>query len=167
MLSSKAKLLLLIFWSYISLKNETFFGRTNTKYRALLDAKNNTYTCQNDTVNLKWRFSSPLRLIPLFFSSVWRPFQGKKLFFHGITSRPAPQFLKCREVPSCAAQPSSLPDAPCYAARMMYPDELVAGGGYVKVRLFLVNEECVRYPDVFDELRADGQCFHTRPLDEC
>jgi hypothetical protein len=35
---------------------------------------------------------------------------------------------------------------------MVYPDELVAGGRYMEVRLFLVDEERVGHPNVFDEL---------------
>lgn len=47
---------------------------------------------------------------------------------------------------------------------MVDADELVAGGSYVEVRLLLVYEERVRYPDVFDKLRPHGQRFHSRPF---
>lgn len=59
-----------------------------------------------------------------------------------------------------------LPDTPRYASRMVYPYKFVAGGRYVKIRLFFVDEECVGHPNVLDELRADGQCFHARPFCE-
>lgn len=35
--------------------------------------------------------------------------------------------------------------------------ELVAGGCDVKVRLLLINEECVGHPDVLDKLRANAE----------
>lgn len=47
---------------------------------------------------------------------------------------------------------------------MVYPYEFVAGGRYVKIRLFFVDEERVRHPDVFYELRSHGQRFHPRPF---
>lgn len=47
-----------------------------------------------------------------------------------------------------------LPNTPSYASRMMYPDEFITRGGYVKIRLFLVHEERVGHPNVFDELRS-------------
>lgn len=46
----------------------------------------------------------------------------------------------------------------------MYPYEFVAGGSYVEIRLFLVDEERIGYPNVFDELRSHGQRFHSRPF---
>lgn len=45
----------------------------------------------------------------------------------------------------------------------MNTNELVAGGGDVKVRLLLVDEEGVGHPDVLDELRADAQRLDARP----
>lgn len=48
------------------------------------------------------------------------------------------------------------------ASRVMNTNELVAGGSDVKVRLLLVDEEGVRYPDVLDELRADAQRLDAR-----
>lgn len=49
---------------------------------------------------------------------------------------------------------------------MVYPDEFIAGGRYVEVRLFLIDEERVGYPDVLDELRSHGQGLDARPLGE-
>jgi len=49
---------------------------------------------------------------------------------------------------------------------MVYPDEFVAGGRYVEVRLFLVDEERVGHPNVFYELRSHGQCFNARSFGE-
>lgn len=49
---------------------------------------------------------------------------------------------------------------------MVYPNELIASGGDVEVRLFLVDEERVRHPDVLDELRADAQRFDPRAFPE-
>jgi len=57
-----------------------------------------------------------------------------------------------------------LPNTARYAAGMVYPYEFVAGGGYVKIRLFLVDEERVGHPNVLDELRTHGQRFHSRPF---
>lgn len=37
------------------------------------------------------------------------------------------------------------------ASRMVNANELVAGGSDVKVRLLLVDEECVGYPNILDE----------------
>lgn len=45
----------------------------------------------------------------------------------------------------------------------MNTNELVAGGGDVKVRLLLVDEEGVGHPDVLDELRADAQRLDAHP----
>lgn len=44
------------------------------------------------------------------------------------------------------------PNTPRDGARMVYSDELVAGGCNVKVGLFLIDEERVRHPYVLDEL---------------
>lgn len=49
---------------------------------------------------------------------------------------------------------------------MVYPDEFVAGGRYVEVRLFLIDEERVGHPNVLDELRSHGQCLDARPFGE-
>lgn len=57
-----------------------------------------------------------------------------------------------------------LPYTPGDAARVVDAYELVAGGSYVEVRLLLVYEERVRYPDVFDKLRPHGQRLYSRPL---
>lgn len=46
--------------------------------------------------------------------------------------------------------------------RMVHANELVAGGSDVKVRLLLVHEEGVRYPDILDELGTDAQRLDTR-----
>lgn len=35
---------------------------------------------------------------------------------------------------------------------MVYSDKLIGCGGYMKIRLLLIDEERVRYPDVLDEL---------------
>lgn len=48
----------------------------------------------------------------------------------------------------------------------MDANELVAGGGYVKVRLLLVDEESIRYPDILDEFRADAKYLDSFPLFE-
>lgn len=48
----------------------------------------------------------------------------------------------------------------------MDANELVAGGGYVKVRLLLVDEEGVRHPDVLDEFRADAKYLDSFSLFE-
>ena len=47
---------------------------------------------------------------------------------------------------------------------MVYPNELIACGGDVEVRLFLVDEERVGHPNILDELRPDGQRFNAGPL---
>lgn len=47
---------------------------------------------------------------------------------------------------------------------MVNPDELVAGGSDVEVRLLLVYEERVWHPNVFYKLRPDGQRFDPRSL---
>ena len=44
----------------------------------------------------------------------------------------------------------------------MNTNELVAGGSNMKVRLLLVDEERVGYPDVLDELGADAQRLDPR-----
>lgn len=44
----------------------------------------------------------------------------------------------------------------------MNTNELVAGGSDVKVRLLLVDEECVGYPNVLDEFRADAERLDAR-----
>lgn len=49
---------------------------------------------------------------------------------------------------------------------MVYSNEFVRSGSYMEVRLFLVNEERVRYPDVLDELGADGERLDAGPLAE-
>lgn len=49
---------------------------------------------------------------------------------------------------------------------MVYSNELVAGGCDVKVRLLLVDEKGVGYPDVTYELRADAQRLDARPFFE-
>lgn len=54
-----------------------------------------------------------------------------------------------------------LPNTPRYAPRMVYPYKFVAGGRYVKIRLFLVDEERVGHPNVFDEFRSHRQRFHS------
>lgn len=48
------------------------------------------------------------------------------------------------------------------ASGVMNTNELVAGGGDVKVRLLLVDEEGVGHPDVLDELRSDAQRLDAR-----
>lgn len=58
------------------------------------------------------------------------------------------------------------PYAPSDATWVMNANELVAGGGYVKVRLLLVDEEGVRYPDILDEFRADAEYLDSFPLFE-
>lgn len=52
------------------------------------------------------------------------------------------------------------PHAASDAAGVVNTYELVAGGRTVEVRLFLIHEERVRYPDVLDKLRPHGQCLH-------
>lgn len=42
---------------------------------------------------------------------------------------------------------------------MVDANELVAGGGDVKIRLLFINEKRVRDPYVLNELRADGERF--------
>lgn len=59
-----------------------------------------------------------------------------------------------------------IPNTPSDAARVVDPDEFVAGGRYVEVRLFLVHEERVRHPDVLDELRTHRQRLDPRPFGE-
>lgn len=46
----------------------------------------------------------------------------------------------------------------------MNANELVAGGSDVKVRLLLVDEEGVGYPNILDEFRADAERLDARPL---
>ena len=46
------------------------------------------------------------------------------------------------------------PYTSCYAACVLNAKELITGGGDVKIRLLLVDEECVWHPNVFDKLRA-------------
>lgn len=48
------------------------------------------------------------------------------------------------------------------AARVVNANELVAGGSDVKVRLLLVDEEGVGYPNVLDEFWADAERLDTR-----
>lgn len=45
---------------------------------------------------------------------------------------------------------------------MVNANELVAGGSDVKVRLLLVDEEGIGYPNVLDEFRADAERLDTR-----
>lgn len=45
--------------------------------------------------------------------------------------------------------------------------ELVAGGSDVEVRLFLVDEEGVGYPNILDEFRADAQRLDACTRLEC
>lgn len=47
---------------------------------------------------------------------------------------------------------------------MVDANELVAGGSDVKVRLLLVDEEGVGYPDVLDEFGADAERLDARAL---
>lgn len=49
---------------------------------------------------------------------------------------------------------------------MMYTDEFVRRSGYMEVRLFFVNEESIRHPDVLDELGSNGKSFHSWSLAE-
>lgn len=46
----------------------------------------------------------------------------------------------------------------------MNTNELVAGGSNMKVRLFFVDEESVRYPYVLDELRTNAERLDARSL---
>lgn len=50
------------------------------------------------------------------------------------------------------------------ASRVMNANELVAGGSDVKVRLLLVDEEGVGYPNVLDEFGADTERLDARSL---
>lgn len=50
------------------------------------------------------------------------------------------------------------------ASRVMNANELVAGGSDVKVRLLLVDEEGVGYPDILDEFGADAERLDARSL---
>lgn len=59
---------------------------------------------------------------------------------------------------------SYLPYATRDASRVMNTNELVAGGSDVKVRLLLVDEEGVGYPNILDEFRADAERLDARPL---
>lgn len=71
--------------------------------------------------------------------------------------------LECREITSQVGRlysPYATRDAP----RMVDANELVAGGSDVKVRLLLVDEEGVGYPDVLDEFRADAERLDARAL---
>lgn len=45
---------------------------------------------------------------------------------------------------------------------MVYTNELVAGGGNVKVRLLLIYEESIRYPNIFNEFRAHAERLNAR-----
>ena len=45
---------------------------------------------------------------------------------------------------------------------MVNANELVAGGSDVKVRLLLVDEEGVGYPNVLDEFRTDAERLDAR-----
>lgn len=49
---------------------------------------------------------------------------------------------------------------------MVNTDELIAGGGDVEVRLFLIDEEGVRHPDILDKLGPDAQRLDARPFSE-
>lgn len=55
-----------------------------------------------------------------------------------------------------------LPHAASDGAAVVYANELVTGGGHVKIRLLLIDEERVRHPDVPDKLWADAQRFDAR-----
>lgn len=46
----------------------------------------------------------------------------------------------------------------------MDANELVAGGGDMEIRLLLVDEKCVRDPDVLDELGSHAQRLHALAL---
>lgn len=61
---------------------------------------------------------------------------------------------------------NSLPNTPSNASRVVYPDKFVACGRYVKIRLFLVNEECIGHPYVLDELRPHRQSLDAWPFGE-
>lgn len=43
----------------------------------------------------------------------------------------------------------------------MYAYEFVWCRRYMKVWLFLIDEECIGYPDVFNEFRPDGEGLYT------
>lgn len=45
---------------------------------------------------------------------------------------------------------------------MVNANELVAGGSDVKIRLLLVDEKGVGYPNVLDEFRTDAERFDAR-----
>lgn len=59
------------------------------------------------------------------------------------------------------------PYTSCYTPRVVYPNELVAGGGNVEVRLLLIDEERIWHPDVFDKLRANAERLDAGPGSEC
>lgn len=48
------------------------------------------------------------------------------------------------------------------ASRVVNANELVAGGSDVKIRLLLVDEKGVGYPNVLDEFRTDAERFDAR-----
>lgn len=50
------------------------------------------------------------------------------------------------------------------ASRVMDANELVAGGSDVKVRLLLVDEEGVGYPNILDEFGANTERLDARSL---
>lgn len=55
-----------------------------------------------------------------------------------------------------------LPDAPRYVSRVVYSYKFVVGGRLMEIRLLLVWEERVGYPNVFDKFRFHGQRFYTQ-----
>lgn len=59
-----------------------------------------------------------------------------------------------------------LPNATSYGTGVVYSNKLIGCSGNVEVRLFFVNKKRIGYPDVFDELRSDGERFHTWSLSE-